>query len=171
MKRALINILFFSFWLIFTGACQCPPKSLVAPEKEPFKEALLFAEKHLPKQGKLVQRENGYAYIKVDDNYINELFGLLHAEPGYKKPPYFRRPDAPGAHISVVYEDEHVKLKEVGQEFSFTLRKIVTVRLKDGTSYMVLEVIAPELENLRVSYGLSRKLKNHEFHISIAKKA
>jgi hypothetical protein len=112
--------------LFFAIACQ---KSYV--KKEPIKgpriwsDVVAFAQQHLPKSGVLVQKEDGYAYVKVDDNYINQLFSRLNLVRGFKKPPYFRRDDAPGAHISVVYKDEHVVLKEIGQHFTFTLKDIV----------------------------------------------
>lgn len=129
-----------------------------------------FADEHLPKSGILMQKSDGYAYVKVDDRYIHELFPRLHVDGAYKKPPYFRREDSPGAHISVVYENEHVKLKEEGQRFNFTLRGIKLVPVNPSTSYIVLEVASPELEKLRESYGLFPKLNHHEFHITLAKR-
>ena len=140
------------------------------PAAAPYAEAIAYAEKNLPHVGTLMQKPDGYAYVKVDDRYINELFPLLHAKPGYKKPPYFRKNNLPGAHISVIYKNEHVKLKEVGQKFSFKIRDIATVNPDHKTTYIILQVDSPELENLRKSYGLGPKLHGHEFHISIAKK-
>lgn len=171
MKVQVLTSFFLLMGLLGLISCQCTPKRVQTIESASFNaQALSFAEKHLPKTGVLVQEEDGYAYLKVDDNYINELYPLLQAPPGFQKPPYFRRKNAPGAHISIVYEDEGVKLKEVGQEFAFKLGEIITVHPKKGVSYIILEVKSPELEKLRSSYGLSPKLKNHEFHISLAKK-
>lgn len=133
-----------------------------------FEQALQYAEGHLSKNGILFQQPDGYAYIKVDDDYIHKLFPLLHTNT-FEKPPYFRRADSPGAHISVIYEDEHQKLHEVGTRFSFTLKDIVEVHPKAGLSFIVLQVSSPELESLRKKYGLSPLLKGHEFHITLAK--
>ena len=138
--------------------------------RAPFAEALAYAQKNLPHVGTLIQKPDGYAYIKVDDRYINELFPLLNAPSGYEKPPYFRRDNLPGAHISVVYKNEKIKLKEAGQKFSFTIRDITTVSPNSKNSYIILQVDAPELENLRKRYKLGAKLNGHEFHISLAKK-
>ena len=41
--------------------------------------------------------------------YIYTLFPLLE-QPGLEIPPYFRTPEAPGAHISVIYETERQAL-------------------------------------------------------------
>ena len=91
-------------------------------------------------------------------------------EEGFREPPYFRTPEAPGAHISVFYVDEHIHPKEVGQTFHFKLNDIVIVHPSRTASYAVLQFEAPELEALRKKYGLSPKLHGYEFHISLAKK-
>ncbi len=155
--------------LILTTSCQRhylkkEPTAISIPHAT----ALEFAHAHLPKEGKLVQQADGYAYVKVDDRYIHDLFPLLSI-PGFEKPHYFRRPDAPGAHISVFYENEHVKIKESGQTFNFSLRNIVEVQAGKDKAYIVLVVDAPDLEKLRQKYGLRPKLNGHEFHITIAK--
>ena len=63
-----------------------------------------------------------------------------------------------------------MRLSETGQKFKFTLKDITTVHPNKNTHYIILQVIAPELEALRQNYGLSSKLHGHEFHISLAKK-
>lgn len=134
-------------------------------------KALLFARQHLPLSGILVQNADGYAYLKVDDRYIHELYKRLDvAKNGFAKPPYFRRKNAPGAHISVIYKNERTRLKEVGQSFDFRLVDIKEVSPDKRTRYLVIEVYAPKLEKLRQKYGLSSKLNGHEFHITVAKK-
>ncbi len=159
----------FLLLLVFnTLSCTCV-KNQKKTYEAPYAEALSYAKQNLALHGTLVQQPHGYAYLKVDDRYIHELFPLLKAERGYQEPPYFRRKDAPGAHISVVYKDENVKLKEVGQQFNFTLKNIIEVHPKKDLSYIVLQVEAPELEELRTRYKLKRKLRG-QFHISIAKK-
>lgn len=132
-------------------------------------EVTEFARENLPLEGQLIVKSDGFGYIKVDDAYIHALLPMLELK-SYKEPPYFRSNEAPGAHISVFYEDEHVVPEEVGQSFPFTLKEIVIVRPNKTTSYVVLQVESPELENLREKYGLSPKLHGHEFHISIGKK-
>jgi len=188
LKR--LKILFFIVAFFNVPACQCvqtkktierpehllgqapdeTKKEITQPPVVPYAEALAYAEKNLAKVGTLVQKPDGFAYIKVDNRYIHDLFPLLHADSYYKKPPYFRRDNSPGAHISVVYADEKVKLKEVGQKFSFRLKNIIAVQPNPKTNYIILQVESPELENLRKSYGLGPKLHGHEFHISVAKK-
>lgn len=130
-----------------------------------------WAQKNLPKTGILKENEEGYVYLKVDIGYIDQLFPLLK-NPHYVKPPFFRRPDSPGAHISVFYVEEtrHIKkIKEIGQKFAFQIASLSAVPPK-SREYIVLNVKSPELEKLRKKYGLSPFLKGHEFHITIAKK-
>lgn len=130
-----------------------------------------WAQKNLPQTGILKENAGGFVYLKVDDGYINQLFPLLD-NPAYRPPPFFRRPDSPGAHISVVYVEEREqtgKIEEIGQKFAFKIASIAYVPAKTREN-IVLEVISPELEKLRMKYGLSPKLKGHNFHITIAKK-
>lgn len=135
-------------------------------------KALSYAQQHLPHEGRLVRKPDGYVYLKVDDDYIRKLFPLLEvAREGYREPPYFRTREAPGAHISIFYVDEHVDPKELGQTFHFDLEDIAVVRPSRTVSYVVLQVKSPELEKLRQKYGLPPKLHGHEFHISLAKKS
>jgi hypothetical protein len=136
-----------------------------------WQEVLNYAQENLPKEGQLIVKSDGFGYLKVDDDYIHTLFPMLEVEgEGFKKPPYFRTDEAPGAHISVFYVNENIVPEEVGQYFHFELKQIVIVKASKNTSYAVLQVESPELEKLREKYGLSPKLFGHEYHISLAKK-
>lgn len=167
-KKIMLSKKIISLVMLLFFSCQHCDPSVNYPPKD-YNEIINFAKNNLPLTGKLIQRSDGYAYVKVDDDYIHKLFPMLK-EPGFLKPPYFRRLDSPGAHISVVYEDEKTTLNEVGQSFTFTLEKIITVSPKKNLSFIVLVVSAPDLENLRAKYGLSKKLHGHEFHITLARK-
>lgn len=134
-----------------------------------FQEIVAYAREILPHEGQL-HSKNGFVYLKVDDAYIHALFPMLGlASKGFREPPYFRRPQPIGAHISVFYQDENVSPKEVGQTFHFELEDIEIIHTKNAI-YAVLQVKSPELEQLRKKYGLRPKLHGHEFHISLAKK-
>jgi hypothetical protein len=66
--------------------------------------------------------------------------------------------------------NEILEIKELVQEFTFTVMELRTVKLnKDNKvkKLWLLAVAAPELEKLRESYGLSSRLKDHDFHITI----
>ncbi|MBS0637620.1 MAG: hypothetical protein JSS12_08915 [Verrucomicrobia bacterium] len=132
-------------------------------------EAALYAKQHLAHEGVLQRKSDGFVYLKVDDAYIRKLYPMLHLkDKGYRHPPYFRSPEAPGAHISVFYVDEKVSPQEIGKVFHFEPESIEIVRAGSG-NYAILVVRSPELEALRKKYGKSPKLHGHEFHISIAK--
>ncbi len=136
-----------------------------------WQEAINYAKENLPMEGELKIKSSGFVYLKVDDDYIHTLFPMLGLKAeGFKEPPYFRTKEAPGAHISVFYEDEHIVPTEIGQYFHFELKQITIIKTSKDTSYAILQVESPELEKLREEYGLSPKLFGHEFHISLAKK-
>ncbi|MCE5293389.1 MAG: HVSL domain-containing protein [Chlamydiales bacterium] len=128
-----------------------------------------YATDKLPHSGVLKQKEDGFVYLQVDGGYINTLFPMLDVPHGFKKPPYYRGMQSPGAHISVFYGDERVRPTELGQAFHFTPIKIERVHTHNAT-YIILEVQSSELEDLRKKYGCKPLLKGHAFHISIAKK-
>lgn len=130
-----------------------------------------WAKEHLPNTGVLKEGKDGFVYVKIDDGYINQLYPLLELQE-YRKPAYFRRPNAPGAHISVFYVSERShtgKIKEIGKKISFKIERIEAVP-PNSPEYIVLKVSSPELEALRKKYGLKPHLKDHSFHITIAKK-
>ncbi|MBS0634201.1 MAG: hypothetical protein JSR37_01905 [Verrucomicrobia bacterium] len=135
-------------------------------------EILQHAQKTLPHYGVLTQKGNGFTYLKVSDNYIHELFELID-DAEFKKPPYFRRADAPGAHVSVLYEKEGENaglIKQLGKPFSFQISEVARVKVRNEKEYLILRVVSPELEQFRMSLGLKPKLQGHDFHISIAVK-
>ncbi len=126
-------------------------------------------------KGILKQKDNGYLYIEVANDFIAEALPLIDA-PGRIVPPrHYTSKKGIGAHISVMYENEQIlneiwEIKELGQEFTFTVIELRTIKLnKDNKvkKLWLLAVVAPELEQLRESYGLPSKLKGHDFHITI----
>lgn len=133
---------------------------------------LILHAQALEQYGTLQKKGNGFTYVKVNDAYIHTLFEML-AEDGWTKPAYFRRADAPGAHVSVLYEKEGESLATIpgiGTRFHFEVKELVQVRARKN-QLIVLRVVSPELEQYRRQLGFSPKLLNHEFHITIAKKA
>lgn len=126
-------------------------------------------------KGVLKQKDNGYLYVEVSNDFISDLLPLISA-PGTIVPPrHYTSKKGIGAHISVMYENEQIEneiweIKELGQEYTFAVMELRTVKLsKDNKmkKLWLLAVDAPELEQLRMSYGLSPKLKGHDFHITI----
>jgi hypothetical protein len=171
MVRSFMKIFVNKLFLLAIGlviSCQHCESGIDHNVKD-WSQVVDFAKHNLPLTGQLIQQPDGYAYVKVDDDYVHKLFPMLHAE-GYAKPPYFRRANSFGAHITVILKGENKTLSEAGQNYNFTLDKILKVSPKKGESYIILQVSAPDLENLREKYGLSKKLHGNEFHITLAKK-
>lgn len=148
-----------------------PAKEKGYVQEEKVDPIVQWAQQNLPQTGVLTKGRGGFIYLKVDDNYIDQLFPKL-SNTNYQKPPFFRRPDSPGAHISVFYVNESRiidKITEIGQTFPFTITEVTSVPPKTH-EYIILEVESPELEKLRVKYGFEHLLKGHKFHITIAKR-
>lgn len=129
----------------------------------------------IPQRGILKQKDNGYLYVEVSKDFIAEALPLIDA-PGKIVPPrHYTSKKGIGAHISVMYENEQIlneiwEIKELGKEFTFSVMELRTIKLnKDNKikKLWLLAVAAPELEKLRESYGLSSRLKDHDFHITI----
>lgn len=129
----------------------------------------------LEQRGILKQKDNGYLYLDVSNDYIAQILPLIEA-PGKLVPPqHYKSKKGIGAHISVMYENEQIQneiweISELGQEFSFKIIELRTVKIcRDNVmkKLWLLAVDAPELERLREKYGLTSKLKGHDFHITI----
>ncbi|WP_068471189.1 hypothetical protein [Candidatus Protochlamydia phocaeensis] len=165
-KGWLLALIFIS--LLAAGyAYQSTPFHLL----EQRQEEIVEAAKQLPQSGILKQNPDGYVYLKVDDQYIHRLLPFVD-EPGFHKPGSLNRPSKVGAHISVMYKKEGQEsrpIEELGKAYSFRIKDFRYVKSK-GKTFAILELDAPELEQLRERYGLSPKLLGHEFHITIAEK-
>lgn len=126
-------------------------------------------------KGILKQKDNGYLYLEVSNDFIGEVLPLIQAQGKIVPPRHYTSKKGIGAHISVMYENEQIlneiwEIKELGQEFTFTVMELRTVKLQKDNKIKklwLLAVDAPGLEQLRESYGLPSKLKNHDFHITI----
>lgn len=137
----------------------------VEPQHQALEQAF-----HVSNMGVLKQKENGFVYLDVSNDFIKEIVPLLEI-PGEIRP----RPTASrsiGAHISVFHEQEAITPRELGCTFAFEVKEIrsFTLHTRDGLKKLwVIAVESPELEALRVSYGLSPKLKGYDFHITLGK--
>lgn len=126
-------------------------------------------------KGTLKQKDNGYLYVEVSNDFIAKVLPLIEAQGKIVPPRHYTSKHGIGAHISVMYENEQIlneiwEIDELGQEFAFTVMELRTVKLtKDHKTKKLwfLAVAAPELEKLRESYGLPSRLKGHDFHITL----
>jgi hypothetical protein len=85
--------------------------------------------KELTPSGKLAVTQNNLTYLKLDDNYIHELFPLI-TQPGIQKPDYFN-PGSEGAHMTVIYPEENktIKAEDLNQQHEFTINQIATAEI------------------------------------------
>lgn len=131
---------------------------------------ILNAALNMLAQGALKYEDN-YAYLKVDDNYIHQLFPLLK-DDSLIKPDYFSKKGV-GAHITVFYPEENIILSndELGQDYKFNITGLYKTQL-GMKEYHILLVESPSLIELRKKYGLPESLTykgyNICFHLTIA---
>lgn len=126
-------------------------------------------------KGVLKQKSNGYVYLEVSKDFIKKTIPLIESPGKIVAPKFYKFKKGMGAHISVISEVEQVQndlweIKELGQEFSFTvteLRSAKVLRNNKMKKVWFLSVASPELERLRESYGLTPRLNDRDFHITI----
>lgn len=136
-----------------------------------YDRAVQTARHDLISKGVLRQGPDGYVYLKIPNKYVYKLFPLVQ-EPGFTLPGSIKRHTKTGAHISVMYKAEAAAagpVQELGRTYAFEPKRIRHVRA-GAKEYIILEVEAPELGKIRKRHGLSPKLMNHEFHVTLAEK-
>src|SRR5262245_12403845 len=171
MCRRLIRIVAFVLAVTFSS----PSFAAVDYQVEAQQEVIALA-KHFKPIGVLKQKDNGYLYVEVSNDFIGQLLPLIQAQGRLVPPRHYTSKKGIGAHISVMYENERIdreiwNIAEIGQEFTFEVKELRTVKLtRDGKmrKLWLLAVEAPALERLRERYGLSPRLKGHDFHITLA---
>ena len=124
--------------------------------------------------GKLIQDEKHSIYLKVDDAFIHCFNPYCE---GFEKPPFLGTfPNGKkkwGAHITVMRAEEAIE-KRVRIRFDasipFTFKDFSIVEPKFWKTVRKAAIISVEssgLEQFREISGLDRKLKGHDFHITI----
>ncbi|KKM60261.1 hypothetical protein LCGC14_1543610 [marine sediment metagenome] len=131
--------------------------------------------KEVKLRGILKKTKDNFVYLDISNDIINGFISILDDE-GINKPPYnLKSFNNVGAHISVIgideYKNNEIKeIKEIGQEFNFVLKDLKTTNPKgwdEMKKIYFLRVDAPELEELRNKYKLSKLIEGHDFHITI----
>lgn len=116
-------------------------------------------------EGTLRRNDQGFVYLDIPDE---QIFSLLKycGKMGIEPPPYFKKGMA-GGHISVIAATEKTgQIAKLGQKFSFRISHVDS--FDQGTKKIHLVAVAcPELEQVRLEQGLSRRLGgDHDFHIT-----
>lgn len=142
------------------------------PVPVPSKEIVGYIGDHLSTCGTLEVASNGLVYLKVDENYIDQLFPMLEKElEGHKlyKPGRFAKGNV-GAHVSVIQPEENQPRKhiqEIGQKYCFSVVGLYSVKVRKMRVYY-LKITAIDLQKLREKYGLPAEYKDHDLHITLA---
>lgn len=122
-----------------------------------------------------VFQQGFYAFLKIEDRFIHDLWPEFQPKENIKKPDYFEEPDPVGAHISIVYPEENCFLDaiDVGMSHCFDIKELCSVVL-GVKEYFVLMVSSPSLGTLRSKYSLGMQpiYKNFkiDFHITIGER-
>jgi hypothetical protein len=115
---------------------------------------------------------NGFIYLKVDGRIVAPFLNMIPKDV-VLHPKEVTDPDKDvGAHISVMRGSElgEKKVKEIGREYNFFIEGLESVKPEgwDGIKKVYfVAVSSPALETLRARYGLTRKYKGHDFHITV----
>lgn len=131
--------------------------------------------------GRLYAAKSGWLLLSVPNALVRGIYAALTAT-GAELPRAgaLNVPNVDGevlnAHISVMTADEVAKIgadkiNERGRMFGYTLGQLkeITPRNIAGVSKLwVLQVAAPDLADLRKSYGLAAQLNEQPFHITVA---
>jgi hypothetical protein len=118
-------------------------------------------------------KANGFVYLNVSNEYIEQLTPLLPINGEFRPLP--TRPKMMGAHISVLHENEMIangiwEPTEVGSWFNFEIKALryIDRHTRQGKERLwILAVDSPALQCLRLRYGLNPKLQGHDFHITL----
>ena len=118
---------------------------------------------------------DNFFYIDLPESFASGLYSMMAEDA--EKPPYdLKSFNNVGTHISVIgideYKDNALKeITEVGKGFSYTLGDVKSLN-PEGWDEMkkvwFLQIKSKEIEDLRESYGLNRKIDGHEFHITFS---
>ena len=127
--------------------------------------------------GKLRQTRDGFIYVDVPNSIFDGFLPMLGGE-AEKPPKNERHYDDIGAHITVIkkkeVEENKIQFKDNGKIIKYIINGVEKVENPDGWDEMAavwfISVTAPELEKIRTSYGLSPKIKDHDFHITLGVK-
>jgi hypothetical protein len=124
--------------------------------------------------GILRENEAGFVYVDIDDSYIHELIHIIEGS-GYEKPPYFGEPNLVGAHITVIYatEERKGKIVELGKIIHFTPIACTIIQPANWEGIegaCIIEVEAPELDQIRAKYGLPKFEFGYHITIGVKKK-
>jgi len=118
-------------------------------------------------RGELQVTPDGFGKLHVPQSLVRALNTML-VEPGTQEPDH-------KAHVTVFTKREVEKvgpIRERGQQYEYRILGIRSVRphgwLEVARVYMVV-LSSPDLETLRESYGLTRKINGtHPFHITFS---
>ncbi len=158
------------------------PSCLMAEAKEgvpnpaPYSPGICaYVRRALPKNGILKQDSEGFIYLELPDEFITDLFPLIHDRECEAVPLYQIEPSP--AHIPVVLPHEWSQkkgwgeIKEMDESFSFEVKGLNSLRPKrwPGVDKVYfLEIISPSLERLRERLLLPSLIRGHPFHVAIA---
>lgn len=120
----------------------------------------------------LIQQRGDYCYLDIDDRYINQIYPMLAHYGRVDKPAYFSVSDGIGAHISVIYPEERVKVlpSSVGQKHVFSIYGLFKAQYEEK-EYFILSLTSPSLSAFRQLHYLTPRpiWKRQEvmFHITV----
>ncbi len=126
--------------------------------------------------GTVLQTSDGFVYVDVPNSIFNGFIPLL--DDAEKPPRNEKHYDDIGAHITLIKSKEiknnNINFTDAGKVVNYVITGVQEVNDPDGWEEMekvwFLKVQSEELENLRLKYNLPKRIKDHDFHITIGVK-
>lgn len=120
----------------------------------------------------LIQQSGDYCYLNIDDRYIHEIYPMLAKYDNVVKPDYFSVSEGIGAHVSVIYPEEMVKVlpSSVGQKHTFSVCGLFKAQSEEK-EYFALSITSSSLSDFRQLHYLTPlpiwKRQEVTFHITV----
>lgn len=156
----------------FEGACQMLLGGAHLYQAIPQVKLLHWKHKYDPVfTAELKRDDKGFVYLDIPDEYVYSLFESF-GDSQSELPPYFGEGKA-GAHITAIPIGElgnyGLTQEDIGRKFTFRIVNVDSLKpdqWKGVNKVHFLTLSCPELESLRVRYGLSPKIHDHDFHLT-----
>ena len=166
-----MNMLFNYIFVLLTLFSTLFAKSDFTVEAQP---RVIEAAQQIQQYGVLKQKPNGYLYVEVSREFIATILPMIQTQGKLKAPGHCTSKKGIGPHISVIYDQEKTEhtigeIAELGKTIHFRVKQLRTVHVQSKNQKLwILACDAPDLEKLRVQYGLGALLHGHDFHITLA---
>jgi hypothetical protein len=139
-------------------------------QKSQVDEIADFAQKNCLNEGTL-QKTRDYVYIKLKDEYLEQLFNKIkETNPNIRMPSF----GGIGPHFSIIRDDEwkgtpSKEIAEIGNKYLFTPVRVDVIQTAYKRLWVLIIKPSDELAVFRNQYAVGDNMPHgHEFHVTLA---